>query len=108
MIKDLEMGRFFWIIWVGLIQSWGFPGGSVVKNLLAKTGDLGLIPGSGRFPGGGNDNSLQCSCLENPTNRGAWYVRVAKIQGVAEIQGVAKIQGFLKDRPKRSLSQVTK
>ena len=45
---------------------------------------------------------------KNPTNRGAWYVRVAKIQGVAEIQGVAKIQGFLKDRPKRSLSQVTK
>ena len=45
---------------------------------------------------------------KNPTNRGAWYVRGAKIQGVAEIQGVAKIQGFLKDRPKRSLSQVTK
>ena len=41
----------------------------VVKNLPANsgdTGDAGLIPGSGRSPGGGHDNSLQYSCLENP------------------------------------------
>ena len=36
----------------------GFPGGSVVKNLPANEGDLGLIPGSGRFPGKGNGNLL--------------------------------------------------
>ena len=36
-------------------------------------GDLGSIPGSGRFPGEGNGNPLQCSCLENPMDRGAWY-----------------------------------
>ena len=33
--------------------------------------DMGLIPGLGRFPGGGNGNTLQCSCLENPMDRGA-------------------------------------
>ena len=40
----------------------GFPGGSVVKNLPANVGDTGLIPGSGRSPGGGNGNPLQYSC----------------------------------------------
>ena len=58
----------------------GFPGGSVVKNLPANdTGDTGLIPGSGRVPEEGNGNSLQYSCLENPTDRGAWR---DTIQGV--------------------------
>ena len=52
----------------------GFPGGSVVKNLLTNTedtGDVGLIPGSGRSPGVGNGNPLQYSCLENFMDRGA-------------------------------------
>ena len=52
------------------IHELGFPGGSAVKNLPANVGDtrdMGLIPGSGRFPGGENGNPLQCSCLENPT-----------------------------------------
>ena len=47
----------------------GFPGGSVVKNPPANAGDagdVGLILGSGRSPGGGNGNPLQYSCLENP------------------------------------------
>ena len=46
---------------------------SVVKNLPAKAGDAedsGSIPGSGRFPGRGNGNPLQYSCLEN-LDRGA-------------------------------------
>ena len=50
-------------------KSWGFPGGSAVKNPPANardTGDLGLIPGPGRSPGEGNGNSHQYSCLENP------------------------------------------
>ena len=42
-----------------------FPGGLVVKNLLANAGDPGSIPGSGRSPGGGNGNPTQYSCLEN-------------------------------------------
>ena len=49
----------------------GFPGGSVVKESACQTGDTGLIPGSGRSPGEGNGNSLQCSCLENLMARGA-------------------------------------
>ena len=62
-------------------SSWhlkGFPGGSVVKNLPANadSGYAGLIPESGRSPGGGNGNPLQCSCLENPMDRGAWEATV--------------------------------
>ena len=34
--------------------------------------DLGLAPGSGRFPGAGNSNPLRYSCLGNPIDRGAW------------------------------------
>ena len=48
----------------------------MVKNLPANagaTGDVGLIPGSGRSPGEGNGNLLQNSCLENPMDRGAWW-----------------------------------
>ena len=48
-------------------------GGSLVKNLPANAGDIGLIPGLQRSPGKGNGNPLQYSCLENPTNRGAWW-----------------------------------
>ena len=59
----------------------GFPGGSVVKNLPANAGDAGLIPGSGRSLGGGNGNSLQYPCLENPKDRGAWW---AAVHGVAK------------------------
>ena len=54
----------------------GFPGGSVVKNLPANTGDEGSIPGSGRFPGEGNGNPLQYSCLKNPLDRGVWCATV--------------------------------
>ena len=58
-----------------------FPGGSVVKNPLANAGDAGSIPGSGRSPGGGNDNPLQYSYLGNPMDRGAWW---AAVPGVAK------------------------
>ena len=44
----------------------GFPGGSDGKEYTCNVGDLGSIPGLGRSPGGGHDNPLQCSCLENP------------------------------------------
>ena len=42
--------------------------------------DPGLIPGLGGSPGEENGNSLQCSCLENPMDRGAWWTTVAKSQ----------------------------
>ena len=57
----------------------GFPGGVVVKNLLANAGDTrdaGSIPGSGRSPGVENGNLLQYSCLENSIDRGAWQAIV--------------------------------
>ena len=52
---------------------WDFPGGSDSKASVCNAGDLGLIPGSGRFPGEGNGNPLQYSFLENPMDGGAWY-----------------------------------
>ena len=62
----------------------GFSGSSVVRNLLASTGDagdMGLITGLERSPGGGNGNPLQYSYLENPMDRGAWQ---AIVLGVAK------------------------
>ena len=59
----------------------GFPGGSEVKASACNLGDLGSIPGSGRSPGEGYGNPLQYSCLENPMDRGAWWVTV---HGVAK------------------------
>ena len=59
----------------------GFPGGSVVKNLPANAGDMGLIPGSRISPEEENGNPLQYSCLEDPVDRGAWWVTV---HGVAK------------------------
>ena len=54
----------------------------MVKNLPANAEDardLGSIPGSERSPGGGNDNPLQYSCLENPMDREAWRARVHEV-----------------------------
>ena len=56
----------------------GFPGGSVVKNPPVNAGDTGLIPGSGRSSGEGNDNLLQHSCLENPMDR-VWQATVQEV-----------------------------
>ena len=62
------------------------PGGSVVKNLPANTGDtgeMGSIPGPGRSSEEGNGNSLQYSCLDDPMDRGAWR---ATVHGVTKSQ----------------------
>ena len=59
---------------------------TVVKNLPANAGDAGdvsSVPGLGRSPGEGNGNPLQCSCLENPRDGGAWW---AAIYGVTQSQ----------------------
>ena len=64
----------------------GFPGGTEVKNPLANVGDArdtGSIPGSGRFPEGGNGNPFEYSCLENSMERGAWW---ATVQGITKSQ----------------------
>ena len=64
-----------------VVPIWGFPGGAVVKNPLANSGDVGSTLGLGRSPGEGNGNPLQYSCLGNPVDRGAWR---ATVQGVAK------------------------
>ena len=57
----------------------GFPCGSDHRESSCNAGDLGLIPGSGRYPGEGNGNPLQYSCLENPMDRGAWQATVHRV-----------------------------
>ena len=53
----------------------------MVKNLPDNAGAVGLILEMGRFPGKGNGNPLQYSCLENPVGRGAWW---ATVHGASE------------------------
>ena len=66
------------------LSSQGFPDGSAGKEFTCKaavTGDLSLIPGSRRYPGGGHGNPLQHSCLKSPMDRGAWQ---GTVHGVAK------------------------
>ena len=59
--------------------SWTSLVAQTVKIFACNVGDPGLIPGSGRFPGGGHGNPLQYSCLENSTDRGAWWATVYRV-----------------------------
>ena len=65
-----------------------FPRSSADKESACNAGDSGSIPGSGRSPGEGNGNPLQCSCLKNPMGRGAWR---------ATVYAVAKSRTRLRD-----------
>ena len=62
----------------------GFPGGSDNTESAYNTGYFGLIPGSGKCPGEGNGYLLQCSCLENSMDRGAWRATYSP-QGCKEL-----------------------
>ena len=53
------------------------------KESACNAGDAGLIPGLGRFLGGGHGSTLQYSCLENPMDRRSWW---ATVHGVAKSQ----------------------
>ena len=57
---------------------WTSGGSDGIKSAL-NVGDLGLIPGSEKSPGEVNGNPLQCSCLENPMYRGAWWATVLEV-----------------------------
>ena len=61
----------------------GFPDGSDSKESACSAGNLGLIPGLGRYPGGGHGNPVQYSCLEKFMDRGAWW---ATVHGVTKNQ----------------------
>ena len=60
-------------------QQRGSPGGSDRKISARNAGDLGSVPGSGRSPGGGHDNLLQYSCLENHMDGGTWWATVYRV-----------------------------
>ena len=75
-LQHLFYGNLCQITWASLVVHG--------KKSACNTGDIrnaGSIPGPGRSPGGGHDNPLQYSCLENPLDRGAWR---ATVHGVAK------------------------
>ena len=63
-------------------QILGFSGNSTVKNLPASAGEAEWIPGSGRYPGKGNNNPFQHSFLGNPKDRISWW---ATVHGVSKV-----------------------
>ena len=67
---------------------WGFPGGSDSKESACNAGDLGSIPGLGRFSGEGNGYPFQYSCLKNSMDKGVWW---------ATVHGVTKSRTWLSD-----------
>ena len=77
-VRSYLFGRTFLvrICW----PSFGFPGGSVVKNLPTNAGDMGSVPKSGRSPREENSNPLQYSCLGNPMDRGAWWATAHRVK----------------------------
>ena len=70
----------------------------MVKNFPTDAGnvrDLGSIPGSRRFPGGGNGNPLQCSRLENPMDRGAWWAAAHSVPDSDTKHSTAVSESFI-------------
>ena len=80
--------NFFFLILSWDIADYRLPSGSDSKESACTLGDLGLIPGSGKSPGGGNGNPLQYSCLKHSMDRGAW---------LATVHGAAKSHAQLSD-----------
>ena len=73
---SLYLGNALWLRLEGLL--WWLSGTESACNA-RDTGDEGLIPGSGRYPDGGNGNPLQYSCLGKPRDRGAWWATVHRV-----------------------------
>ena len=74
----------------------------MVKNLPANTGDAGLIPGSGRSPGGGNGGSVQYSCLENPMDIEAQWLQSMELQRVRHDLATRQQQSLRKELGNRN------
>ena len=80
--KMTGSGEFGLLYFTFPTKKLGFPGGSVCKESTCNagdTGDISLIPGLGKAPGGGHGNPLQYSCLENPMDREAWQAMVHRV-----------------------------
>ena len=73
-------------MWASLVA----PSGKESTCNAGDSGDVGLIPGSGRSPGGRHGKTLQYSCLENPMDRGAWR---------AIVHGVLRVRYDLATKP---------
>ena len=84
------------------ILSWWLNGKESACNArdASYTGDIGLISGSGRSPGEGNDNPLQYSCLENPVDREAWW---ATVHGITKELDTTQRLNNSKDNSKQFL-----
>ena len=82
-LLNYPVDRISWaLFYTCLCKEMGFPGSVGVKTLLASAGDTrgaGSIPESGRFPGVGNGNRPQYSCLKNSMDRGAWWATVCGV-----------------------------
>ena len=83
--RKRRAGKTFWV----KIIAYGLPCSSDGNESACSAGDPGLIPGLRRFPGEGNGNPLQYSCLENSMDRGTWR---------ATVHRVAKSQAWLSDK----------
>ena len=79
MLGLLKLSRSSQMLFAFSFFSLGVPGGSVAENPPASAGDASLIPGLGRFPGEGNGDPHQYSCLENPMDKEAWWATVHRV-----------------------------
>ena len=80
LVLGLESPFFcYWLVGDSIQVPQGFPGSSDSKESACNAGDTGSIPGSGRSPGEGNGNPLQCSCPKNPMDRRAWWATVCGV-----------------------------
>ena len=77
--NDLESPQIYNMYIEHIYDTYIFSSGSDGKESTSNVGDPGLIPGWGRSLGGGNGNPLQHSCLENPTDREAWWATVHRV-----------------------------
>ena len=91
MSKDPRSSPFS-VISAGLLAPVGPSGDSDDKESACNAEDPGSIPGLGRAPGEGHGNPLQCSCLVNSMDRGAWW---AMVHGVTKNQTQLSMHGFL-------------
>ena len=98
-----------WLIWEQIVKWLAsfYQVALVVKNLPANAGGVrnkASTPGSGRSPGGRHGNSLQYSCLENPTDRGAWHAAIHRVpQSRIWMKQFSKHTGNGKNLPSQNL-----
>ena len=89
-----------------LAATWRAPWWLSGKESACNAGDLGSIHGLGRCPGEGHGNPLQCSCLENPMDRGAWHVAVHRV-AESDTTGVTKQQQHILTLKRNNTSELT-